>query len=91
MLVAPTSGWVWAQSVPFSMAPPLASWNAGAMGLSLSAVADGAPHWISGTTASTLWNTLHSLPSNVIFQDGSSYYDVALQVPGVTRDSPPPS
>ena len=90
VLVAPTSGWVYARSVPFSMAPPVTAWDAAALGLSLSSVADGGPHWIDGAAASTLWNTLHSLPDNVIFEDGSAYFEVALQVPGVTRDAPPP-
>ena len=89
VLVAPTSGWVSAQSVPFSMQPPITSWDAKAMGLSLSSVADGAPHWIKGASASSLWNTLHTLPSNLLFEDGSNYFEVALQVPGITRDAPP--
>jgi hypothetical protein len=89
VLVAPTSGWVSAQSVPFDMTPPITSWDAKATGLSLSSVTDGQPHWISGATAATLWNTLHSLPSNTIFEDGSDYFVVALQVPGITRDAPP--
>ena len=68
----------------------MTAWDAAALGLSLSSVADGGPHWIDGAAASTLWNTLHSLPDNVIFEDGSAYFEVALQVPGVTRDAPPP-
>ena len=59
------------------------------MGVSLASVAAGAPQWISGSAASALWNTLHSLPSNLIFEEGDSYYQVALQVPGITRDAPP--
>lgn len=90
VLVAPSSGWLWAQSIPFSITPPVTTWNAAAMGLSLASATDSAPHWISGAAASTLWNTLHSLPDNVIFEDGTNYYEVALQVPGVTRDAPPP-
>lgn len=89
VLVAPTSGWIYARSVPFSLAPPVAFWDAAKLGLSLSSVADGGAHWITGAAASTLWNTLHSLPDNLIFEDGSTYYEVALQVPGVTRDAPP--
>jgi hypothetical protein len=37
-----------------------------------------------------MWTTLHSLPDNLIFEDGDQYYVAALQVPGVTRDAPPP-
>jgi len=87
VLVAPSSGWISAQSVPFSMEPPVATWNAQTMGLSLSSVT-GATKWISGAGATSLWTTIHSLPSNLIFEDGSNYYQVALQVPGITRDAP---
>ncbi len=89
VLVAPSSGWLVAQSVPFSIAPPIVDWDKDASGLSLAALADGSPHWISGAAASQLWDTLHSLPSNLIFDEGDSYYEVALQVPGITRDAPP--
>ena len=88
VLVAPSSGWLSAQSVPFSMQPPIATWNAQETGMSLKS-ATGAPKWISGNAASTVWNTLHTLPSNLIFEDGSDYFEVALQVPGITRDAPP--
>ncbi len=90
VLVAPSSGWISARSVPFSMQPPIATWDAAAMGLSLNSVT-GAPKWISGSSAASLWTTIHSLPSNLVFEDGSDYFEVALQVPGITRDSPPAS
>jgi len=88
VLVAPSSGWVSAQSVAFSTQPPISTWDTAAMGISLASIAGGAPKWISGSAASSLWNTLHSLPSNLIFQEGSSYFQVALQVPGITRAAP---
>ena len=88
VLVAPSSGWLSAEKVDFSMSLPLATWDEKAMGLSLDAVTGGSPRWMSGNSASQLWNTLHSLPSNLIFQDGTDYYAVALQVPGITRDAP---
>lgn len=89
VLVAPSSGWVSAQTVPYSMQPPLVTWDAPQMGLSLSEVLGGTARWISGDGASQLWKTIHSVPSNTLFQDGDNYYQVALQVPGITRDAPP--
>jgi hypothetical protein len=89
VLVAPSSGWVSAQSVPFSMQPPLVTWDTARMGFSLAEVLGGTARWISGDGAGSLWNTLHALPSNTIFQDGDSYYQAALQVPGISRESPP--
>jgi hypothetical protein len=89
VLVEPSSGWLIVQAVPFSIQPPVVNWDRGATGLSLASEADGSPHWISGATASQIWDTLHSQPSNLLFNEGDSYYEVALQVPGVTRDAPP--
>ncbi len=89
VLVAPSSGWLSAQPTSFSMKPPIVTWDAQATSVSLASLVGAAPHWISGDGASALWNTLHSLPSDMIFQDGDSYYEVALQVPGITRDLPP--
>ena len=89
VLVAPSSGWLSAQSVPFSTQPPIVTWDATTMGISLSSAADGATHWVSGAGAAALFTTLHSLPSNMIFEDGNAYYEVALQVPGLTRAAPP--
>lgn len=89
VLVAPSSGWVSAQTADFSTQPPLVTWNVAQMGLSLGDVLI-TPRWISGDGAAALWTSLHSLPSNTIYQDGENYYQVALQVPGITRDSPPP-
>lgn len=89
VLVVPSSGWVSAQSVAFSMQPPLVTWDAANMGLSLADVVGGTARWITGEGASWLWNTIHALPSSTIFQDDDAYYQVALQVPGITRDAPP--
>ncbi len=89
VLVAPSSGWLSAQPIAFSTQYPVATWDSTLVGLSLSSIAGGEPRWISGEGASWLWNTLHSLPSNLIFDDAGTYFQAALQVPGVTRDAPP--
>ncbi len=91
VLVAPSSGWLSAREIPFSMQPPLVMWDPAQMGVSLASAPPDAPQWISGENAASLWQTLHSLPANMIFEEGDQYYEVALQVPGITRDSPPAS
>jgi hypothetical protein len=88
VLVAPSSGWLSAQAVEFNPQYPLSTWNGALVGLSLPNIAGGEPRWISGEGAAWLWNTLHSLPTSLIFDDTGSYFQVALQVPGVTRDAP---
>ncbi len=88
VLVAPSSGWLSAREIPFSPQPPLVLWDSAQMGISPASAPPDAPKWISGDGAASLWHTLHSLPSNMIFEDGDHYYEIALQVPGVTRDAP---
>lgn len=90
VLVAPSSGWISAQTVPFNMQPPLVTWDARQTGISLNTIAGaGSPVWTTGQGVTTLWNELHSLPSNTIFEDDKNYFQVALQVPGITRNAPP--
>jgi len=90
VLVEPSSGWVSAQAIPFNPQPPLATWDSQVTGVNLAALAAaGTPQWISGAGATALWTTLHSLPSNLIFEENGSYFEVALQVPGITRNAPP--
>lgn len=89
VLVAPTSGWLSAQAVEFNPQSPVSRWNGALIGLSLADIGAGEPRWISGEGAAWLWGTLHSLPTSLIFDDAGSYFQVALQVPGVTRDAPP--
>ncbi|MFN8447052.1 MAG: hypothetical protein U0521_00260 [Anaerolineae bacterium] len=47
--------------------------------------------WISGAGGTPASSGTCSIrcPPGTIFQDGDSYYQVALQVPGITRDAPP--
>ena len=37
----------------------------------------------------TLWDDLRRLPSSLLYLEGDTYYAVALQIPGIMRDSPP--
>lgn len=89
VLIAPSSGWLAARSVEYNQQSPLSTWNAATMGVRLADLAPDAPRWINGDGATALWNMIHSLPLNLLFEEDGSYYMVALQVPGVTRDSPP--
>ncbi|HVU09855.1 MAG TPA: hypothetical protein VHD90_01205 [Phototrophicaceae bacterium] len=89
VLVAPSTGWISAQTIPFNMQPPLVVWDAQQTGISLNTVASaGSPVWMTGQGVTTLWNELHSLPTTTIFEDDKNYFQVALQVPGVTRNAP---
>lgn len=89
VLIAPQSGWLTTQEVPYAMEPPLVVWNSTLTGISLGNYTSDTPGWVTGAGVAELWQRIHALPFNSLYQDGERYFHVALQVPGVTRASPP--
>jgi len=65
-------------------------WIPEAAGFNLADVADGsAPQWITGDFAALVWeNTILASASTQVL-DNDATYELAIQVPGVSRDSPP--
>lgn len=89
VLILPQAGWLSTREVPFDVAPPLVMWDAAATGFSLGEHVGDTPGWVTGQGVAQLWERIHSLPLNSIYQDGDHFYWVALQIPAVTRGSPP--
>lgn len=89
VLIAPQGGWLTTQEVSYSMQPPLIVWDSERTGISLASYGGNTPGWVTGAGVAELWRRLHSLPFNSLYQDGERFFHVALQVPGVTRASPP--
>ncbi|MBZ0275677.1 MAG: hypothetical protein K8I60_06015 [Anaerolineae bacterium] len=90
VLYAPDGAWVSAQTVPYDINAPLVMWDGNAAGLKLIDLAGiGQPTWISGGVLPYLWQVLHSSPPNLQFNENEVYYNIALQIPNVTRTSPP--
>lgn len=89
VLFQPDGGWLLAQVAPYNSQAPIIEWDAAAAGFSLDTVVDGDPRWMTGAPMLTLWDDLRRLPSSLLYLEGDAYYTVALQIPGITRDSPP--
>jgi hypothetical protein len=91
ILFEPSGAWLIAETADYNIQSPTVGWNPEETNLSLAEVANsGQPRWIEGNNLLTLWNYLTTLPSNLLFLEGENFYNIALQVPGITRDSPPP-
>lgn len=87
----PTEAWLTVREVAMISDAPYVYWNPDEHeGLSLATLADHAtqPQWVSGQTVTELWRLLHSLPYTTLYGEGERSFQIGMQVPGITRDSP---
>ncbi len=87
----PTEAWLTVREVDAITDAPSVYWIPDEHGgLSLAALADNStqPQWVSGTGVTELWRMLHSLSYITLYGEGERFFQIGLQVPGVTRDSP---
>lgn len=90
ILFEPDGGWLSGRRVAYSPQSPISTWDAARMGLSLPGLEGDSPRWVTGAALLTVWEALLSLPSSLLYtEDYAAYYQVALQIPGITRESPP--
>lgn len=90
ILFLPDALWLSVVEVGYTIAAPVAEWNAAETGLSLAEIASGTqPRWITGPGVRILWDYVNTLPSSLLLSENGHYYQVALQVPGISRTSPP--
>ncbi len=89
ILFEPTNGWMSAIEVPYVQENPALTWDVAVTGLDLgeSAALD-TPLWVTGAAAVQIWRAQNDQPSRFVFQQGERYFQVALQVPGISRNSP---
>jgi hypothetical protein len=91
VLYEPAAGWVTVRAVSYDSNVPIYLWNSASSGLNLNGLASsGEARWIEGNQVVRLWNALRNSSTNLMFLDGDGQYQVVLQVPGITRSSPPP-
>jgi hypothetical protein len=89
ILYEPSGAWLTVESAEYNIAVPTVNWDG--QSLLLADVLTGSqPRWIEGGEMLLLWNYLNTLPSNMLFLQNNAFYRIALQVPGVSRMSPPP-
>jgi hypothetical protein len=91
VLVEPSSGFVSAQLVPYDSNAPGLLWDAAANGLRLADLAaSGERRWLKDDrNVRVIWNILRTSPPNIQFNEDNIQYLVALEVPSLTRESPP--
>lgn len=90
ILFEPDGAWLTVATAPYNTEAPIIVWNPQDTGLSFAdALASSQPRWITGSNVLPLWNALNTLPSALLFSENNQYYQVAVQVPGITRNAPP--
>ncbi len=86
----PDAAWLSVQTVAYNPNVPFVLWDATAAGLSLNEIANsGEKRWIEGNNVHALWWTLRENTPDIQFNENEVYYQIALQIPGVTVDAPP--
>jgi hypothetical protein len=84
----PVEAYVSAQVVPYNDSRPTISWDP-ASGIDLSTLTE-ERIWHSGPAMQMLWTAQRESGADVQFRQEDTIYRVAVEVPGVTRYSPPP-
>lgn len=88
ILYEPSGGWLTVRRVDDVPAAPKIYWQPGQNGLTLSILNEGERYWQTGAAALSVWRLLYSLPYTAQIVEGDAVYQMALQVPGITRDAP---
>jgi hypothetical protein len=90
VLFEPQAAWVSAQVVPYNTNVPGLVWDDAASGLKLADLAARKDRqWITDRNVKVLWNIMRNAPANTQFIEGDGLYEIALEVPNITRDAPP--
>jgi len=90
VLYAPTGAWLSARVVPFDGNMARQPWDAKANNLSLKDLAaSGQPKWITDRNVGVFWTIFLTSPKTTQFIEDDVEYNVAIQVPNITRDAPP--
>jgi hypothetical protein len=84
----PSGAWLTVQPLSGASTDPRVLWTASA-GLKLADIAAGKPIWLSGSNLTFMWNTLRRTLGAIVFVENDRPFRIALQVPGISRDSPP--
>lgn len=87
---APDAAWIAAQEIDYNPDRPSIIWDGNATGLRLAELASGGERrWLTGQNVVLLWEAIRSGGADLQFTDETATYLVAVEVPGITRSSPP--
>lgn len=91
VIYVPNGIWLSARATEYDSDAPRQPWDAKANNLSLKELAaSGQPKWITDRNVSVFWNFSLTSPKNIQFIEDNEEYNVAIQVPNISRESPPP-
>lgn len=87
--LVPAKGYLTAYPQTFSGPAPQADlhWPAASLGFSLSEAAGG--KWVEGEALELAWRVVNTKLWGGVVQDGEAYYQLTVQVPGVSQNAPP--
>lgn len=91
ILFEPTAAWVTVEKLPsdnLDTSAPMLRWEA-TSGIDFSAMVSGEAAWVTSPALLQLWRQQNSQSSRLIYMQGEEFYRVAIQVPGISRVSPP--
>lgn len=88
VLFAPDGAWLTVEPAVSDRQAPSMQWDMFDV-IDLSARANAEPVWITGAVMMRLWRLQLTQPSRFQLVQDSENYAIALQVPGITRTSPP--
>lgn len=89
----PSEGWFTVLATPYNSSLPSVPWDADASGLSLYDVG-GMPQssiWLENNLVLPIWTSIQENDGRIQFNQGGFEFLVALRVPGVTFNAPPPA
>jgi hypothetical protein len=89
VIFAPTGAWISARVVPYDGDVARQPWDGKANNLSLKDLAaSGQAKWITDRNVGVFWELFLTSPKNTQFVEDDVEYNVAFQVPNITRDAP---
>jgi hypothetical protein len=88
-LYIPTGAWVTGYAVPDNPNAPKIGWPPTGPFKMAELAASGNPMWVTDVALTQLWTAQRQSLGQIYWLEGGKTYRVAIQVPGVSRDSPP--
>jgi hypothetical protein len=89
IIFEPNAGWISAEATNYDSNAPFLVWDKGITDLAELSVT-GERRWIEGRAARVLWRFIRTNSSDLQFGQDDGLFYIALEVPSVTRFSPPP-
>ncbi|MCA9881917.1 MAG: hypothetical protein KC708_03060 [Anaerolineae bacterium] len=85
----PQGAWLTTEIMEYNPQSPTEYWEPEASGLNLADASDpDSKLWLEGSNVLILWDVMRTNPPDIQFNQNGMYYQLALQVPGVTINAP---